>query len=276
MKHLLKRSTRPKRRRTAGCLGNILSLIVVYFLAFFLFRGPITDHPLKIAHRGGTVGVPENTLASFRSAAALGMDELEFDVQRTADGMLIVFHDETVDRTTDGTGSVADMSFDEIRALDAGEGEQVPTFDEVIQFAGENGLGIFPEAKSPDLYPGIEVDMMVVLEKNGYVEETVIQSFDSAALEAIESHNSDFYTCFLTGQWEFNFSMPAFGADAICPMAEMVVLYPWMIRQAHAEGLEIYPWFGKYENPALMRVMLFLGVDGLMVDDTAALAGVVE
>src|SRR5438067_360181 len=92
-----------------------------------------------IAHRGANKFAPENTLAAFRKAIELGCDYFELDVRRTKDGQLVLMHDGSVDRTTNGTGSVVDMTLAEIRALDAGtkrgeqwKGEKVPTFEEAL------------------------------------------------------------------------------------------------------------------------------------------------
>jgi glycerophosphoryl diester phosphodiesterase len=93
---------------------------------------------LRIGHRGAAAVAPENTIASFRRAVELGAQAVELDVQRTKDGHLVVMHDDTVDRTTDGTGHVAELTLARIRRLDAGSwngtafaGERVPTLDEL-------------------------------------------------------------------------------------------------------------------------------------------------
>jgi glycerophosphoryl diester phosphodiesterase len=93
---------------------------------------------LRIGHRGAAAVAPENTIASFRRAVELGPEAMELDVQRTKDGHLVVMHHDTVDRTTDGTGHVAELTFARIRRLDAGSwngtafaGERVPTLDEL-------------------------------------------------------------------------------------------------------------------------------------------------
>lgn len=83
-------------------------------------------------HRGALGSEPENTLRSFRRAVADGCDEIELDLRVTSDGVLVVLHDATVDRTTNGTGAVADLTFAELRALDAGEGEVIPTWAETV------------------------------------------------------------------------------------------------------------------------------------------------
>ena len=281
MKQLTRMFTRTRRRNRrrskTGCLGQIVVLLIVYFGSYLLLRGPLPETPLHISHRGGTVSEPENTKAAFQNAIDNGTDQLEFDVQRTSDGVLVVIHDETIDRTTDGTGNVRDLSFDEIRALDAGNGEQVSTFEEIIQMAKEYDVGIFPEAKSPELYPGIELEIMAIIAKNAYIEQTVIQSFDPAILVDIKETNSLFNVCTLTGLWEFNFNMPdPENGDAICPLAEMTLLFPWMIRNAHENGREVYVYFGELENPIIIQILIQFGVDGFMVDDPAGLTSVLN
>jgi glycerophosphoryl diester phosphodiesterase len=235
----------------------------------------LPSNPQFIAHRGGRLYEPENTIAAFQHAIDTGANWIEFDVQQTKDGKLVVIHDETVDRTTDGTGRVEEITFEQIRALDAGHGQQVPTFEEVIAFAKVNGVGILPEAKSPHLYPGIEKNMVDTLVENSYVQKAVVQSFKPDTLENILEINQEINICPLTGLWKLNLSDPQPGeASTLCPMAEMIVLNPWMIRQAHVEGREVFVWFGVIEHPLTMRFILALGADGLMVDDPVALAEV--
>jgi glycerophosphoryl diester phosphodiesterase len=105
-------------------------------------------------HRGASAELPENTLAAFRRALELGADGVELDVALTADGVAVVLHDSTVDRTTDGTGAVADLTLDLVRALDAGGGERVPTLDEVLALAaGRAEVNI--EIKAADAAPAV-------------------------------------------------------------------------------------------------------------------------
>ena len=252
-----------------------IAIPLIYYGLYFVLRGPLPSDPQLIAHRGGPANEPENTLSAFRNAIEVGADWIEMDVQRTQDGVLVVIHDETVNRTTDGTGRVGDLKLQQIRALDAGNGEQVPTFDEVIALAREAGVGLLPEAKSPYLYPRIEAEMVEALVEGGYVQGTVIQSFEPDTLETIQGINPDIQVCPLYGLWALNLNDPRpREANTVCPMAEMAILNPWMIRQAHAEEREVFVWFGVIERPLVMRFILALGADGLMVDDPVALAEV--
>src|SRR5262245_34742321 len=111
---------------------------------------PAAPRPLRVAHRGASARAPENTLAAFREAIRLGADAIELDVQLSADGVPMVIHDLTVDRTTNGHGSVASFASRDLRRLDAGawyssrfRGERIPTLEEALECArGRCGLNI--------------------------------------------------------------------------------------------------------------------------------------
>jgi len=106
---------------------------------------------LKIGHRGAMGYQPENTLISFEKAIQLGVDMIEMDVEKCKTGELIIIHDQKVDRTTNGEGYVADFSFEEIKKLDAGNGEKIPTVQEVLNLV-KNRVKINLELKNPDVY----------------------------------------------------------------------------------------------------------------------------
>lgn len=106
------------------------------------------------AHRGASAELPENTLAAFRRALEHGAEGIELDVALTADGVPVVLHDETVDRTTDGTGPVVEMTLAEVQALDAGGGEPIPTLDDVLALAAGH-LEVNIELKAADSAPAV-------------------------------------------------------------------------------------------------------------------------
>jgi glycerophosphoryl diester phosphodiesterase len=259
-----------RRPRSSGCLGILVALLLVYYGVQVVLRTPALGAFQVIAHRGGPRYAPENTLAAFKNAIAQGADWLEFDVQMTKDGTLVVIHDETVDRTTGGAGAVADLTLEQIRALDAGQGEKVPTFDEVVALAKAAGVGIFPETKSAHLYPGIEEKLLAALDQAGYLDRTIIQSFEADSLNTLHRLNPQARLCALYGLWKLSVSAPPGEAQAVCPAAEMVLLNPGMIRQAHLEGRQVYVWYLAAENPILTDVMRFFGADGVIVDDPMA------
>jgi glycerophosphoryl diester phosphodiesterase len=255
-----------------GCVSQILVFVFILLLAYYgsylLLRGPIPARPLAIAHRGDSVHAPENTLAAFRSAVDAGADWLEMDVQMSDDGHLVVIHDTTVDRTTNGSGRVADFTLAQLQALDAGNGEQIPAFVQVLELATAANIGIMPEAKSPEFYPGIETKIVEALAAAGYEERVTVQSFDAASLVRLAELSPNLSLCALYGLGHFDLSGPQPGnATAVCPMAEMVLLYPWMLRQAHDEGHKVYVWFGALEHRWIIRLLIEFGVDGVISDD---------
>ncbi len=259
------------RKGAGGCLAILVLVPLIYYCVQVLLRTPPLTPLQNIAHRGGLTYEPENTLAAFQNGINQGIDWLEFDVQMTKDGALVVIHDETVDRTTDGTGAVRDMTLEEIRSLDAGEGEKVPTFEEVMGLAKINGVKILPETKSAHLYPGVEEKLLQTLEQANYLDQSVIQSFEADSLEKLHRLNPQAKLCALYGLWQFSVSSPAGEAQYVCPMAEMVLLNPGMIRQAHNEGRQVFIWFGALENPIGLSAMRFFGADGMIVNDPMAL-----
>ncbi len=260
-------------RRSGGCLAILIAIPLIYYCIQALLRTPSLV-PLQVfAHRGGLAQAPENTLAAFRNAISQGADWLEFDVQMTKDGELVVIHDETVDRTTDGTGAVRDLTLQQIRSLDAGDGQKVPTFAEVLDLAKASSMKIFPETKSAHLYPGVEEKLLQTLEQAGYMDRTVIQSFEPASLDELHRLAPEAKLCALYGLWQFNVAQQPGDAQYVCPMAEMVLLYPAMVRQAHEEGQQVVVYFGVLENPFGVSSMRFFGVDGMIVNDPLALKG---
>jgi glycerophosphoryl diester phosphodiesterase len=150
--------------------------------------------PLVIAHRGDSAHRPENTLAAFAAALEVGTAIVEFDVHLTHDGEVVVIHDETVDRTTDGRGAVRDMTLAELRRLSAGyparfgaayAGERVPTLAETLGLLRERAqamIEIKPEAVTADADGGIEAHVVEEVRRAGMEKEVALISFDRRAL----------------------------------------------------------------------------------------------
>jgi glycerophosphoryl diester phosphodiesterase len=111
-------------------------------------RASSLNLPPVIGHRGAAAYAPENTLAGFRKAAELGCGWVEFDVRLTADGAIVVCHDDRLDRTTDGRGRISKLPLAAIQRCDAGDGERVPTFGEALSLCRELGLGANVEIKA--------------------------------------------------------------------------------------------------------------------------------
>ena len=127
---------------------------------------------LRIGHRGAAGHAPENTLAAIQKGIALGVDFVEIDVRRTEDGVLVVLHDETVNRTTNGKGRVDRLCLRDIEKLNAGNGEHIPTLEEVLKVAaGETGLML--ELK----IPGAAQQTVEAVREAGFREPVIYASF---------------------------------------------------------------------------------------------------
>jgi len=145
-------------------------------------------------HRGHSQGAPENTLAALRQNRALGGTTAEIDAVLTADGQIIVMHDLSVDRTTNGQGFVADMDMTDIRALDAGAwfgasfaDEPVPTLSEALALAREIGLGLEVEIKEKRNLPGFAMALAALLEDPENLARVMVISFDHVSLRWLKT-----------------------------------------------------------------------------------------
>ncbi|MET7638964.1 glycerophosphodiester phosphodiesterase family protein [Streptomyces sp. NPDC005438] len=174
--------------------------------------------PTVVAHRGASGYAPENTLAAVDRAAALGIDWVENDVQRTKDGELVVMHDTTLERTTDveevfpkrAPWNVSDFTAKEIARLDAGSwfgpefrGERVPTLAQYLDRINRHHQKLLLELKSPELYPGIEKETLTALRRGGYLDEAhrrdslVVQSFNGDSVKRVHGLRPRVKTGFL-------------------------------------------------------------------------------
>jgi len=141
---------------------------------------------IVIGHRGMRFIEPENTLRAIERALRCGVDAVEVDVRMTRDGRLVLMHDETVDRTTDGEGRVRDLTFNEIRRLDAGKGERVPTLEEVLE-AVKGRARLVIEIKESDIVR----EVVEAVDSHGIWEEVVLISFHHPAVLQVKQLRPD-------------------------------------------------------------------------------------
>ncbi len=153
----------------------------------------------RVAHRGGSLLAPENTLAAFRTALTLSVDAVEFDVQMTHDGHAIVFHDNTVDRLTDGTGNILDLDFAYLRSLNAAahfkggwpEPQRIPTLREVLDLV-RSRTHIYLEIKASERdgvygrYPHIVEAVIQDLRATNMLDNVLVMSFDGTVLPQVK------------------------------------------------------------------------------------------
>ena len=255
-------------RNSRNLLGMAVVIEVANLALYRALRGPGPETVQIVAHRGGAALEPENTEAAFRNAARVGADWIEFDVHRTVDGVLVIMHDDTVNRMTNGIGFIKDMTWQQLHELRVTNGELIMKFEEVVSLAKEIGIGILPELKSMAYYPGMEEEALTIVRSAGYVSKTIFLSFDWEALAHLKELEPTIRVAALYGldKWDVT-SVEPDSADIIAPMAEMLLLNPWLVTQAQAQGREVWVWFGVLDNPIVYRLMLELGVNALIAND---------
>ena len=147
--------------------------------------------PLIIGHRGASAHAPENTLAAFRLAMEQGADGIELDVKRCASGEVVVMHDETVNRTTNGTGNVHELTLDQLRKLDAGEGECVPMLDEVLDLTASSPRPFLVNIEVTNYTTprdGLEKLVVDVVKRHNCAERILFSSFNPLTVRALSQH----------------------------------------------------------------------------------------
>lgn len=214
------------------------------------------------AHRGASKDFPENTLAAFQRALELGVEGIELDVHLSADGHLIVMHDETVDRTTDGTGALAEMTLDQIKTLDAGKGETVPTLGEVLDLVGDR-LHVDIEVKANT------AGEAVLKELEGRNTRWLISSFKWDVLQYVRSQNAEAELWPLTvGASDDAISIAKeIGAPALAISRQGVD--EEIARYLNEQGLDFWVW--TVNDPQEAKQFVEWGAIGICTDDPATI-----
>lgn len=226
------------------------------------------------AHRGGAAGRPENTLSAFREATALGVHQVEFDVRRSADGEIVVVHDASVDRTTDGSGRVADHTFAELRRLDAGgwwgerfRGERIPTLAEALDVLPDDVWINIQIKRHEPLAEG--VTRLVV--EAGRLHQAVVACGNEAARTA-RALQPDVCICNLARQQ----TRAAYVEHAIATGADFIQFHylrgplePAFAERAHRAGLRVNFVSAPSATAEELQAAFEAGVDFVLVDDLA-------
>jgi len=236
---------------------------------------------LVAAHRGGAALWPENSLLAFRSALALGVDALEFDLHLTADGEVVVLHDPTLDRTSTGNGSVRDLKLANLADIrlktreGAVTGERVPTFAQVLDLVAPTSAEILPEIKvdaNRQRYDGIEEKVLALIRARGLMARTTIQAFQVETIRRVRELEPKARTMLLVarGDVERDRARPA---EAVRRARELGatdlgmnhrLLDADVMSAARAAGIRVSAWTVNEE--ADIRRMIDLGVDVVMSD----------
>jgi len=234
--------------------------------------------PMVYAHRGGAALAPENTLAAFDAGLAAGADGIELDVRLAADGVAVLMHDPTVDRTTDGSGPVDALTAAELSALDAGcrferdgafpfrgRGVGVPSLRAVLERRRDTSLIVELKSSDPRLVQAVVDDIHAA----GAAGRVTVGSFQKGALDAVRALDPSIRTGADTDDVRNGVdglrAKPVFDAFQVPEVfAGMRVVTPEFIARAHDAGVTVVVWTVNREDD--MRRLLDWGVDGLITD----------
>lgn len=190
-----------------------------------------------IGHRGARNLEPENTLRSFRKALELGVDYIETDVHRTRDNHLVLIHDDTVDRTTSGTGQVNELALAQVRALDAGKGEQVPTLLEALELV-RGRVPLHVELKDPS---AVELTLQQ-LSAQGMEDQVYATSFDTALLQRARALRPALRLEHIFGEPPPDAIQRAVSVGARRASCHFTKLTRQFVDGCHAAGIEVIAW----------------------------------
>ncbi len=274
----------------------IVAILSVTYIYFAMSEGKRAERfqvltqkesrPLVIAHRGGGGISPENTLFAFKRAVELGVDVLELDVRATADGELVVIHDSKVDRTTDGSGMVAAMTFEEIRKLDAGfrwtndngktfpfrgQGIQIPTLREVFEAFPHIKINIEPKYETPSPVAPL---CQLITEFNR-TDKVIVGSFRNEVLEDFRKNCKGVATSASPSEASFFLAGYKIGlSESYSPEMQLLqipqrigkleIVTEDYIRAAKERNLDVHVW--TINDVEDMKRLIALDVDGIMTD----------
>lgn len=280
-------------KRIIGRIALTLLVVAAFFAIYRLitikprpYKAYLTTRPLVMAHQGGADLAPSNTMAAFRNAAQMGVDVLELDVHTTKDGVVVVIHDATVDRTTNGVGSVHDLTLSELQKLDAGyrfspdngqtfpfrgQGVAIPTLQEVL--SAFPALRINIEIKQAD--PPMEQAVAELIQQAGAQNRVLVVASNLDVIERFRALMPDVATGASESEVRGFFYAQTLRVSAFYrPTADALqvpenfgsiqVLSPHFVQAAHAREVAVHAW--TINDPEAMRRLLAMGVDGIITD----------
>lgn len=286
----------PLSKRTilnGGILMWLLSSLLVLLFVFDPYAAP-TLAPLKshsalirdggiardiavVGHRGAAADAPENTLASFRLAIAAGADFIETDVRLTKDGVAVLMHDETVDRTTNGSGPLASFALRQLRKLDAGAWfspeftrEKVPTLEQLTKLIGSGETRAFIEFKGDWASENVG-EALALLRARHLTKRVMLASFEPATLNALRTQAPDFAKILLTrdiDQGTIDYALEL-GVSAVCARDTLFVQNPAVLRKLQHAGIAVAAY--TLNTPEQWQQASTLGIDFFVTDDPVGL-----
>lgn len=298
-------------KRLLKVLGILASLVGAVWLAIFLW--PVKERPerafyrpddpdvLVIAHRGGKGLAPEGTMAAFDNAASLEVDVFEYDTHMTSDGHLVVIHDDTVDRTTNGSGKVNEMSLEDVQLLDAGynfvddageysfrdKGVYIPTVEEMFQkYPNMRHLIELKDTNAPELYDDVIEELWRLIQEYNMEDNVMVGSFTHSINERFEEVSwgeipigagEDAVRDFATKHVAYLNGLASSSVDSLQLPTESDgydLTTNNLIQSAKARGMSVYYW--TINDKEIMRELVEKNVDGIMTDYPNLLIEVLE
>lgn len=205
-----------------------------------------------IAHRGASFYEPENTIRAIKRAIEMKADFVEVDVRRSKDKELVIMHDAEITRTTNGNGLVKHKTLKELKKFDAGQGEEIPTLDEVVIFV-KNRVGLVIEIKES----GTEKEIVKNIAENN-LNDVILTSFYHETIKNVSKLNSDLDTGIIFVGQPVSVHKLAFDANASSIFPSYRYMNEEMVKQSKEHGITVYPWaiddFSIFEKFAKMDV----------------------
>lgn len=203
---------------------------------------------IKVGHRGAMGYEPENTLRSFKKALDLGIDMIELDVHICKTGELVVIHDETVDKTTNGKGPAAEKTLAELKELNAGDGEKIPTLEEVLDLVDKKAEVNIELKGNNTAEPVSNIIEKYVEEKGWNYEDFLVSSFNHNELKKFKDLNPKMKTGLLVEEIPDGFINFAEKFNAHSVNVPLKLLNQEFVEDAHKRGLKVYVWAANESN----------------------------
>ncbi|MBM3199811.1 hypothetical protein FJZ53_02650 [Candidatus Woesearchaeota archaeon] len=211
---------------------------------------------LKVGHRGAAYYEPENTLRSFKRALELGVDFVELDVRQTKDGVIVVLHDATVNRTTNGKGYLRNYSFSDLRFLDAGKGEKVPSLEEVA-YLTKDKCGLFIEVKET----GFEDKLVDFVKKQKLESKSIVISFHLEILQNIKRLYPELRLGVITDKLPKDYLVIAKSSGFDYALVRKDKLRREHVDGFHSLGMKVYAW--TVDDERWVKKLMGFGVDAI-------------
>lgn len=210
-------------------------------------------------HRGASGEAPENTLKAFALAAEQGAQGVELDVHPSGDGQLVIIHDETLERTTNGRGRVAELDYAALAALDAGQGERIPTLEEVLRLARGR---LFVDIEIKD--PGIEAPIAALIDRLAMTDQVAISSFYPASLAAMRATAPGLLRWLLSSSWGEQQWQTASELGVVGIAPRYPAIDRALVERATNQGLAVVAW--TVNDEAEIRRLLDLQIGVIITD----------